>query len=335
LKSSLRENVARSNFPVAAPAKHAPHRRPQSAFATDVIEGLGAFPKRLPPKYFYDEAGSELFERITALPEYYPTRTELGILEHNAGAIAALFEADTALIEFGSGSSRKARILLGASPTLTAYVPVDISPEMLNGEAAALQRDFPKVSVLPLAADFTRPFKLPAAAAARKGAGFFPGSTIGNFEPYEAGMFLRHAGRILGPGALLIVGVDLVKAPEILHAAYNDTVGVTAKFNLNLLRRINRELGGDFDLDAFEHHAFYNRERHRIEMHLASAKRQRVRVCDQVIDFRAGETIHTENSYKYSVESFGALARGTGWNPAVVWTDPNRYFSVHALKFGG
>jgi dimethylhistidine N-methyltransferase len=214
-------------------------------------------------------------------------------------------------------------------------VPVEICPEMLNGEAAALRRDFPDVAVLPLAADFTRPFKLPSAVAGRKHAGFFPGSTIGNFEPYEAGTFLRHAGRILGPGALLIVGVDLLKAPDVLHAAYNDAAGVTARFNLNLLGRINRELDGDFDLNAFEHHAFYNRERHRIEMHLASAKRQRVRVCGQVIDFRAGETIHTENSYKYSVESFGALARGTGWNPAFVWTDPNGYFSVHALAFGG
>ena len=335
MKSSVRENVARSAFRPVAAAKPAPRQRPQGAFAIDVIEGLTAFPKRLPPKYFYDEIGSELFERITALPEYYPTRTELAILEQNAGAITALFDADTALIEFGSGSSRKVRILLGASPALTAYVPVDISPEMLNGEAAALRRDLPNVSVLPLAADFTRPFKLPSAAAERKRAGFFPGSTIGNFEPYEAGTFLRHAGHILGPGALLIVGVDVVKAPEVLHAAYNDAAGVTAAFNLNLLGRINRELGGDFDLDAFEHHAFYNRERHRIEMHLASAKRQRVRVCGQVIDFRAGETILTENSYKYSVESFGALARGTGWTPLSVWMDPNGFFSVHALAFRG
>lgn len=335
MKSSVRENVARSSLRPVAPAKPAPRRRPQSAFATDVIEGLTAFPKRLSPKYFYDETGSELFERITELAEYYPTRTELGILEQNAGAIAPLFDADTALIEFGSGSSRKVRILLAAAPALTAYVPVDISPEMLNGEAAALRRDFPNVSVLPLAADFTRAFKLPPALAARTRAGFFPGSTIGNFEPYEAGTFLRHAGRILGAGSLLVIGVDLVKAPEILHAAYNDAAGVTAAFNLNLLGRINRELGGDFDLDAFEHHAFYHRERHRIEMHLASAKRQRVRVCGQVIDFRAGETIHTENSYKYSVESFGALARGTGWNPISVWTDTNGYFSVHALAFDG
>jgi dimethylhistidine N-methyltransferase len=334
LKSSLRARVSPARFEPVGTAKPAPRGQPQSAFAADVIEGLTTFPKRLPPKYFYDEAGSELFERITELPEYYPTRTELGILEQNAPAIAALFDADSALIEFGSGSSRKARILLGGSPALTAYVPVDISPEMLNGEAAALRRDFPKVSVLPLAADFTRPFKLPPAIAGRNHAGFFPGSTIGNFEPSEASTFLRNAGRILGPGALFIVGVDLIKAPEILHAAYNDAAGVTAKFNLNLLARINHELGADFDLDAFEHRAFYNRERHRIEMHLASTKCQRVRVCGEAIDFRAGETIHTENSYKYSVQSFGALARGTGWNPVFVWMDPNHYFSVHALAFG-
>jgi dimethylhistidine N-methyltransferase len=331
LKSSVRENVARSDFRPVAPANPTPRQRPQGAFATDVIEGLTAFPKRLPPKYFYDETGSELFERITALPEYYPTRTELAILEQKAGAITALFDADTALIEFGSGSSRKVRILLGASPALTAYVPVDISPEMLNGEAAALRRDFPNVSVLPLAADFTRPFKLPSAAAERKRAGFFPGSTIGNFEPHEACSFLRHAGRALGRGANLIIGVDLVKDASILNAAYDDAAGVTAKFNLNLLARINRELGGDFDLDSFSHHAFYNSERHRIEMHLASKRRQKVRVAGRAVEFRAGETIHTENSYKYTLESFGALARGSGWTPAAVWTDKKKYFSVQAL----
>jgi dimethylhistidine N-methyltransferase len=334
VKPSVRENIEPSGSRRAALGKAAPRRRPQSEFAADVIEGLTGFPKRLPPKYFYDDAGSRLFERITELPEYYPTRCEIGILEQNAGAIASLFKDDSALVEFGSGSSRKARILLRAAPALTAYVPVEICPEMLNGETAALRRDFPGVAVLPVGADFTRPFELPPDLTARRRAGFFPGSTIGNFEPYQAGAFLRHAGRILGAGAVFVIGVDLIKAPDILHAAYNDAAGVTAQFNLNLLARINRELGADFDPDRFAHHAFYSRERHRIEMHLASTRRQKVSVCGEVIEFRAGETIHTENSYKYTVQSFAALARGAGWNPLFVWTDPERYFSVQALTFG-
>jgi dimethylhistidine N-methyltransferase len=320
---------------MVALARTARQRRPQTAFAADVIEGLTAPSKRLPPKYFYDGPGSQLFERITDLPEYYPTRCEFGILEQNAGTIASLFEAGAALIEFGSGSSRKVRILLRAAPALTGYVPVDISTEMLDGEAATLRRDFPHVSVLPIAADFTLPFRLPPALAARPRAGFFPGSTIGNFEPHEAVTFLRNAGRILGSGSVLIIGADLVKTSKILHAAYNDAAGVTAQFNLNLLARINRELGADFDLAAFAHQAFYNRERRRIEMHLVSTKRQRVNVCGEVIDFRAGETIHTENSYKYTLQSFAALARGAGWKPVFVWMDSDRYFSVHALVFGG
>ena len=302
-----------------------------SSFAGDVIAGLTAQPKRLPPKYFYDETGAQLFEHITALPEYYLTRCELEILRERARDIAQFFPAPSALVEFGSGSSKKMRILLAAAPTIAAYVPVDISSQMLVQEAQELRRDYPRLAVLPVEADFTKPFTLPAAAAGMAHTGFFPGSTIGNFEPHEAGAFLRHAGRMLGRHATLIIGVDLVKEVSILHAAYNDGAGLTAKFNLNLLARVNRELDGDFDLEAFEHRAFYNSERHRIEMHLASKKRQKVRVCGRVIDFRAGETIHTENSYKYSIESFGALARGSGWSPLALWSDPQGYFSVHAL----
>jgi dimethylhistidine N-methyltransferase len=304
-----------------------------SPFMHDVIAGLTARPKRLPPKYFYDEAGARLFEEITALPEYYPTRCELAILRERTGDIARLFPEGSALIEFGSGSSRKVRIVLAAAPTIAAYVPVDISSQMLIQEAEELRRDHPRLAVLPVEADFTRPFVLPAAVAEMPHTGFFPGSTIGNFEPHEACSFLRHAGRVLGRGANLIIGVDLVKDASILNAAYDDAAGVTAKFNLNLLTRINRELDGDFDLDSFSHHAFYNSERHRIEMHLASKKRQKVRVARRVIEFRAGETIHTENSYKYTLESFGALARGSGWNPVAVWTDAGANFSVHALAF--
>jgi dimethylhistidine N-methyltransferase len=304
-----------------------------SPFRHDVIAGLTARPKRLAPKYFYDEAGARLFEEITALPEYYPTRCELAILRERAADIARLFPEGSALIEFGSGSSRKVRIVLDAAPTIAAYVPVDISSEMLVQEAEELRRDHPHLAVLPVEADFTQPFVLPAAVAGMSHTGFFPGSTIGNFEPHEACSFLRHAGHVLGRGAHLIIGVDLVKDATILNAAYDDPAGVTAKFNLNLLARINRELDGDFDLDSFSHHAFYNSERHRIEMHLASKKRQKVRVARRVIEFRAGETIHTENSYKYTLESFGALARGSGWNPVAVWTDAGGNFSVHALAF--
>jgi dimethylhistidine N-methyltransferase len=299
-------------------------------FAADILAGLSAKPKRLPPKYFYDAAGSALFERITQLPEYYPTRCELELLRANAPAIASLFPPSCALIEFGAGSSRKARILLGAAATVEAYVPVDISGDFLQQDAAQLRRDFPHLAVYPVVGDFTQRFDIPAAIATLPRVGFFPGSTIGNFEPHEAAKFLRHAGAILGRGAVLVIGVDLVKDTKVLCAAYNDAEGVTAKFNLNLLARINRELGANFDLTTFEHHACYNRQHNRIEMHLASTKRQKVKVNGKTIGFRAGETIHTENSYKYTVESFQALARGSGWFPLQVWSDGN--FSVHALR---
>jgi dimethylhistidine N-methyltransferase len=306
--------------PLAAPA----------GFAADVIAGLTAKPKRLPPKYFYDAAGSALFERITRLPEYYPTRSELELLQEHAPAMVSLLPPGCALIEFGAGSTTKARILLRAAASVEAYVPIDISGEFLHQDAARLHRDLPHVAIHPVVADFTTMIKPPAEAAARPRAGFFPGSTIGNFEPHEAAGFLRRAGQILGAGAIFIVGVDLIKAPDILYRAYNDAEGVTAKFNLNLLVRINRELGGNFNLDAFEHHAFYNAERHRIEMHLASIKRQKVKVGNATFEFRAGETIHTENSYKYSIGSFQALAQGSGWSSVAAWSDGR--FSVHALR---
>jgi len=299
-------------------------------FVADVVAGLTAKPKQLPPKYFYDALGSALFEQITRLPEYYPTRCELALLHENAVAMASFFPSGCALVEFGSGSSRKARILLGAAATVEAYVPIDISGDFLQQDAAQLRRDFPHLAVHPVIADFTVASELPSAVAHMPRVGFFPGSTIGNFEPHEAAAFLRRAGRLLGAGAALLVGVDLIKAPDILYRAYNDAAGVTAKFNLNLLGRINRELGADFDLSAFEHHAFYNAERRRIEMHLASTRRRKVRVCGATVEFRAGETIHTENSYKYSIDSFQALAHGSGWSPLAVWNDG--LFSVHLLR---
>ena len=312
-------------------ARHEP-ASPDTQFARDVLAGLAARPKRLPPKYFYDEAGSRLFEQITELSEYYPTRTELGILTARAPEIARLLPADTALIEFGSGSFRKVRILLDVAPAIAAYVPVDISSEMLGEETAELRRDYPRLAVLPVTADFTQPFRLPPVVARLPHTGFFPGSTIGNFEPHDASAFLRHAGRMLGAGSILIIGIDLVKDTKVLNAAYEDAAGVTAKFNLNLLTRINRELEGTFELENFSHQAFYNTERRRVEMHLVSRKRQSVTVCGRRIDFRAGETIHTESSYKYTVDSFLALARGSGWSPLAAWSDPQGYFSVQALK---
>ena len=320
---------------VALARKTLPLSSETSEFEADVLKGLSATPKRVPPKYFYDAEGSKLFDKITEQPEYYPTRCEMRILQDQAGDIAKLIPAGAALIEFGSGSNKKARILLAAAPVMAAYVPVDICGEMVEQEAAELRPDFPRLKVLPVTADFTQEFALPPEARdAPARVGFFPGSTIGNFEPHEAAAFLRNAAKILGPNSTLIVGADLIKDAEVLNAAYNDAAGVTEKFNLNLLVRMNRELGANFKLDTFEHHAFFNRERNRIEMHLASLKRQKVRVAGETIDFRAGETIHTENSYKYSVESLGALARGVGWTPAGLWTDENKYFSIQAFTFG-
>src|SRR5436309_8289884 len=281
-------------------------------FADHVIHGLSDSPKWLSAKYFYDAPGSALFEEITRLPEYYPTRTELSILGRCAAEMSGFIPLSAALVEFGTGSTKKARILIDAAPQLAAYVPVDISTEFLNQEAAAVRRDLPWLAVLPVAADFTRDFDLPPQIRTRPRVGFFPGSTIGNFEPEDASEFLRQAGRILGAGATMIVGVDCIKNKAVLDAAYDDAAGVTAKFNLNVLARMNRELGGNFGLSSFRHRAFYNAENHRIEMHLESGKAQRVAVAGHTFDFEKGETIHTENSYKYTVESFHALAESAG-----------------------
>jgi dimethylhistidine N-methyltransferase len=305
------------------------------AFFDDVLAGLLADPKRVPPKYFYDEVGSQLFQRITMLPEYYLTRTETGILERHAGEIAKLIPPNAAMIEFGAGSSAKTRILLGAAPHISAYVPVDISGAYLAAATAQLQQEMPNLRVLPVAADFTKPFPLPDPLGNGPRIGFFPGSTIGNFEPHEANALLRHAATLLGPGALLIIGVDLVKDAEVLTAAYNDEAGVTAAFNLNLLVRINRELGGGFDLNAFRHRAWYNAEQRRVEMHLVSLAKQKVRACGKSFEFWRGESIHTENSYKYTVDSFRSRALGAGWTHAATFVDGKNYFSVHALRASG
>jgi dimethylhistidine N-methyltransferase len=301
-----------------------------STFAREAIGDLSQRPKRLSPKYFYDATGSELFEAITRLPEYYPTRTELSILRDRGSEIAAIIPKGAALIEFGAGATTKVRLLLEKC-TIGAYVPVDISGDFLREQAAALRQDFPGLAVYPVAADFTASFALPAEIAGMPKVGFFPGSTLGNFEPHEACAFLRTARQILGEGAQMIIGVDLEKDERVLYDAYNDAAGVTARFNLNVLVRINRELGGNFDLSSFTHRAIYNRERHRIEMHLISKKPQTVRLLGTNLTFRAGESIHTESSYKYSVDRFTTLARGSGWTPRASWTDKAGMFSVHAL----
>ena len=318
------------NVHAAALAKAHRFDEPTTAFAGDVIDDLSQQPKRLSPKYFYDAAGSELFEQITLLPEYYPTRTELGILRDRASEIAAIIPAGAALVEFGAGATTKVRLLLEQC-AFGAYVPVDISGDFLTAQSDALRRDFPDLDVYPVTADFTAPFALPDAVSAMPKVGFFPGSTLGNFEPHEAAAFLRSAREILGHGAQMVIGVDLEKDERVLYDAYNDAAGVTARFNLNVMVRINRELGGNFDISGFTHRSIYNRERHRIEMHLISRKAQSVRVLGHSFSFRPGETIHTESSYKYSLERFTALARGSGWTPRESWTDAERMFSVHAL----
>ena len=303
------------------------------AFLDDVRVGFSRPQKSLSPKYLYDAAGSALFEDITRLPEYYPTRTELGILDARGPEIAALLPAGAALVEFGSGSTVKLRLLdhLG---DLAAYVPVDVSGDFLGAQAAALRADFPDLRVEPVPGDFTRDFDLPASLDGLPRAGFFPGSTVGNFEPSEAEALLRRFGRILGAGAHLIVGVDLVKDVGVLESAYDDAAGVTAAFNLNLLTRINRELAGRFDLAKFVHRAVFDGEASRIEMHLVSREAQTVRVGSETFAFAEGETIHTESSYKYTLATFRALAERAGWSWLTAWTDPQALFSVHALRRG-
>jgi len=307
------------------------------AFAADVIAGLAHQPKYLAPKYFYDAAGSQLFEEITRLPEYYPTRTELGILRDHGGDIASFVPDGAALVEFGAGATTKVRLLLeqgSLADRLGAYVPVDISGDFLRQQAAELGGDLPGLKILPVVADITTAFKMPTEVKGMPRAGFFPGSTLGNFEPQVAVAFLQGARAILGRGARLIIGFDLEKDVSLLEPAYDDAAGVTARFNLNLLTRINRELGADFELTAFAHRALYNREHHRIEMHLVSRTNQSVHLLGRAFSFKTGESIHTENSYKYSFDRFAALAREAGWGLLKSWTDPARLFAVHVLGEG-
>jgi len=311
-------------------APHREWRARSGAFAADVLAGLAAAPKRLPSKYFYDERGSALFERICELPEYYPTRTELALLRAHAGNIAALMGPDATLVEFGAGALKKVELLLDALDRPRAYLPVDISVDFLHAMATDLRRRRPSLDVHPVAADFTRSLALPVIGDGERRVGFFPGSTIGNLEPGDAIAFLRQAAFLLRGGGMLI-GVDLVKDPGVLHAAYNDAAGVTEAFNKNVLERANRELGAGFDTDAFAHYAFYDPAKRRVEMHLVSRARQSVSVLGRRFEFEEGESIHTENSHKYTPGDFAGLAEAAGFAPQRVWIDGERLFSLHWL----
>jgi len=308
---------------------------PRPAFYGEVLAGLLAPRKRLPCKYFYDEEGSALFDRICELPEYYLTRTEMGIMRDHAGEIARRIGPGCQLVELGSGSSVKTRLLLDALPDVAAYVPVDISGEHLRRSAARLAAAYPNVEVLPVCADYTREFAVPppssAAAGACRRVAYFPGSTVGNFDPDEARQFLRRIASLVRPGGGLLIGFDLKKDPALLHAAYNDAAGVTAAFNLNVLARLNRELGADFDVGQFRHYAFYQPNAGRIEMHLVSERPQSVRMNGDRIVVGRGESIHTECSYKYTPAEFEHLARSAGFEPAGRWTDPREWFCVEYL----
>ncbi len=294
--------------------------------------------KELPCKYFYDEVGSALFEQITELEEYYPTRTELGIMERHAAEMAGLLGPRCLLIEYGSGSSLKTRRLLDRLREPAGYAPIDVSGEHLRRSARALGEEYPEIEVLPLCADFTRPLGLPACrkAAARRVV-YFPGSTLGNFAPEAALALLRQTAVLCGRDGALLLGIDLQKDPRVIEAAYNDRRGVTAAFNRNILVRINRELGADFDIEQFAHRAFYNAAQGRIEMHLVSRRDQVVRVGGVPFFFAAGESIHTENSYKYSLPALADLAWAGGFAAERVWADEHQYFSVayFALRHSG
>lgn len=299
-----------------------------SDFAREMRRGLALRYKTIPPKFFYDAAGSALFEQICGLPEYYPTRTEIAMLHRHATEIAACLGRNADIVEFGAGSSVKIRCLLDALQAPRRFIPIDISGEHLLGAAASLRADYPWLTIEPVVADFTQAFDLPMANNGRR-VGFFPGSSIGNFLPTEALHFLQNAARLLRGGGLLI-GVDLVKDPAVLHAAYNDAAGVTAAFNRNLLVRANRELGADFDLAAFQHYAFFNPAQQRIEMHLLSTSAQVVEIGGERFAFAQGESIHTENSYKYTVVGFRNLALEAGFQPQAVWQ--HQGFSLHWLR---
>lgn len=303
-------------------------------FEAAVIQGLESSPKTLPCKFFYDQRGSRIFDKICELDEYYPTRTEIAILDKYSREIADLMGDSSHLIEFGSGSSTKIRSLLRTLGRLAAYSAVDISKDHLLGAASKLASDFPNIAVNAVCADYTRPFEVvaPTANPDAKRVGFFPGSTIGNFTPEDARAFLRRSAALLRKGGEMLIGADLKKDVSLLEAAYNDKEGVTAEFNLNLLRRINRELAANFDLRGFEHRGLYNSDKGRMEMHLFSLRDQAVSVAGREFSFKREESIHTENSCKYTIEEFQEICEGAGFEPVKVWTDDDKLFSVHYIR---
>jgi dimethylhistidine N-methyltransferase len=305
---------------------------PTDEFRADVLRGLGAQQKYLPCKYFYDEAGSALFEQITELDEYYLTRTELAIMRRHVAEMASLLGRGCLLVEYGSGSSTKTRLLLDHLRDPAGYVPIDVSGEQLHRSARAIAADYPGVEVLPVCADFTGPVELPSPRRqpARRVV-YFPGSTIGNFTPEEATALLRRTAALCGPGGGMLLGADMQKDRRVLEAAYNDARGVTAAFNLNLLMRINCELGADFAVDQFAHRAFYDAAEGRIQMHLTSRRQQRVHVGGAEFAFAAGESVRTEYSYKYRLRDLHDLATAAGFEVDRFWTDEREYFSVHYL----
>ncbi|MGF1625531.1 MAG: L-histidine N(alpha)-methyltransferase [Alphaproteobacteria bacterium] len=302
----------------------------RAGFRESVLAGLSRPQKVLDCKYLYDSRGSRLFDEICGLPEYYPTRTETAILEQHAAAIAEAAGPGAELVELGSGASIKSRILLSALARPARYLPLDIAVDHMQAAADELRALYPGLAVEPVAADFTAPFSLPPKGPGRRLL-FFPGSTIGNFDRDSAGRLLQRFRREL-QADLFVIGVDLRKDARILHAAYDDATGVTAAFNLNLLVRINRELDGRFDLERFRHHARVVDRLGRVEMHLVSLIDQDVRIGDRIVSFAAGETIHTENSHKYALDEFVALAARAGWTGDTAWTDARRLFSVHLLR---
>jgi len=299
----------------------------------EILDGLRRRPKQISPKFFYDATGSRLFDEICGQPEYYPTRTELKIMQDNIDEMAGLVGPRASLIEFGSGSSLKTRLLLERLLEPAAYVPVDISREHLLQAANELAGDYTDVEVLPVCADFTQPFELPnPRIAPERNVIYFPGSTIGNFSRQEAMDLLRVMRTEASDDGALLIGVDLVKGREVLEPAYNDAAGVTADFNKNVLARLNREHGADFDIAAFEHEAVFDEDNSRIEMRLVSLRRQRVRVASEQFEMRVNEYIVTEHSHKYSIEEFGEMAGKAGFEQAQVWTDEDRLFSVQHLR---
>jgi dimethylhistidine N-methyltransferase len=321
--------ISRAELEVASLQDFEPTRE---QFRDEVIEGLSAERKSIPCKYLYDERGSQLFDAICELDEYYPTRTEMQIMEQYGSEMAQLLGPRCLLIEYGSGSSTKTPILLDQMMEPAGYVPVEISREHLLQSVDRLQQAYPDLAIYPVCADYTQSFDLPEIQEpVNRRVVYFPGSTIGNFHPYEAKEFLEQIAQVVGPGGGLLLGVDIRKTPDILEPAYNDGAGVTAAFNLNLLERINRELGADFDVDAFQHRAIYNEAQSRIEMLLFSQKEQTVHIEGHTFTFGAGESILTECSYKYGFDDFADLAAAAGFQVDQVWADDEPLFTVRYL----